>query len=316
MKYNEAIDIILDGGKAYNDIDESIVYYFHKRGGNLIFSEIDEKQLRRTKDYGYGMDAILTRKKIDANWIVAKDGVVYEEYPIGKMHIIEQKVPIDMIKKMLFIKDRTYNQDEPAELEEGGKPWEKTKMPIIADKVNEDWLEKKILCFMNKYLYIRSGMNLKTKQGKCSNRVCPFCLPQEEEKTIPIDELKCPLCNSDNLLITEQEDCVKRYIDQRPEERKCNKCNSIIAAGCPRYALESIPSYCYCLKCWNEMSDEEINRNDHIEEPRDKVTVDDILFIVKAIKENFKEDDEKAVNYWTDSLVSRITYLVSLQEKL
>jgi hypothetical protein len=285
MKYNEAIDMIFDGGEAYNDIDESIVYYFHKRGGNLIFSEIDKKQLRRAKDYGYGMEAILTRKKIDANWIVEKDGVVYEEYPIGKMHIIEQKVPIDMIRKMLFIKDRTYNQDEPAELEEGGKPWEQIKMPIIADEVDEDWLEKKILCFM-KRVYVAGGIERVGR--KEDGRIVEIIKPSLDiVRDFNCEDENCHLCCNEN-------------------DEMCDVC---------------FP--------------QEQPKTDHIEEPRDKVTVEDVLHLINGVvgaeiadtmalfcpnydeetRGKMRKGSSEALEFWGGKLKQKIQYLVSLQEK-
>lgn len=191
MKYNEAIDMIRNGGRATNSKEGKWWIWFAKSYTKTSWPT----RAGEPGDLMVGIDEQIcnvftfnNKYLHDDNWIVEKDGVVYEEYPIGKMRIIEQRVPIDIIKKYFFIKDRIGTEDEPEKLEDNDQKWEEIKMPIIADEVNEDWLEKKMLCFMNKYLYIHSGMNLDIKQGKCSNRACPFCFSQEQPTLVTTDQ--------------------------------------------------------------------------------------------------------------------------------
>lgn len=59
--------------------------------------------------------------------------------------------------------------------------------PIIADKVNEDWLEKKVFCLIKKH----SSEVWKPKEvlGTCCNADCPFCFPEEKPKAEPRDKV-------------------------------------------------------------------------------------------------------------------------------
>lgn len=174
MKYSEAVDMILYGGRC-RVVSPKSPWFVFSEGGHLV-------------SYHDGFALSITKEEFKGDWIVEKDGVVYEEYPIGKMRIIEQRVPIDIIKKYFFIKDRTGTQDEPAELEEGGEPWEGIKMPIIADEVNEDWLEKKMSCFLGRHIRTNPIDNLAMhycEQEDCGISKCPFCFPEEK----PTDEL-------------------------------------------------------------------------------------------------------------------------------
>jgi len=199
MKYNEAIDMILDGGEAYRAGEPGYRYKFESIDGTifLLMSDngggFDEHSLNiRLTEYDFDKD----------DWIVEKDGVVYEEYPgrvisgemivcgwkhnipddfvkvtlyappvelrkipmtesgykkldalleSGNLLIDERGTPLERVLGVKILISRTHDQDEPAELEEGGEPWEEIKMPIIADEVNEDWLEKKMLCFAKRY---------------------------------------------------------------------------------------------------------------------------------------------------------------------
>ncbi len=312
MKYNEAIDMILDGGEAYRRVYPGWRYRF------------DDFELEESGDDGDWNNVtencyFLKEDFTETDWIVDKDGVVYEEYPIGKMHIIEQRVPIDIIKK--YIKDRSGTEGERANLEETGEQWEEIKMPIIADEVNEDWLENKVLCFMTK-VYAAGGISkvIKEKQkgviyhwadSVCLFSNCQFCFPKEKEDHIP--------------------DVSKKV----QEERTCHECGTIILYCEPRYALESVPNYCYCLRCWNEMVDYEKKRNAHIEQPSDKVTVEDILYLINGVigaeigdtmaifcpdyddetRHNMRKGSAEALDSWGGKLKRKLEYLVSLQEK-
>ncbi len=72
MKYNEAIDMILDGGEAYDELYPNEKVKFDKNTDILIM--IDEE--------GEIHDHFCYDKKdfTEKNWIVEKDGVVYEKY--------------------------------------------------------------------------------------------------------------------------------------------------------------------------------------------------------------------------------------------
>lgn len=360
MKYNEAIDMILDGGEVYrNSVPE--YKYFFDQSDSFLYQSVD----------GLEGNPICRFDKGDFkgnDWIVEKDGVVYEEYctfcpdckeamgnskmwpqywicdnndcaknnfnpdldaKMNKYFLFTKDRPhnqdepaeavvyeryecrnkkmkinrrvligLDDIKAIytkvqkkcdlyhadqaaskimadilsewivcqpdapVFIKDRIQEQDEPAELEEGGKPWEEIKMPIIADEVNEDWLEKKMSCFLGRNFECGSNYVAYFKlQDKCGgNKKCPFCFPQEQPK----------------------EDLIKKTIrDMKPihtaKEASENTVKAIM---------------------------EEANKV--LEQPREKVTVEGIIDIIKEFGKS---------SIYNSNLLKRIEYLVSLQEK-
>lgn len=265
MKYNEAIDMILDGGKMHRNSDK--FYYKFSPEGLL-------HQWWKYKNEVCIETSITKNDCITTDWIVEKDGVVYEEKPNGTAITGKFKIPKDMVEEIT----RRRIEDK-----------------IIADEVNEDWLEKKMLCFQDRLRTVPGLERAHTTDRKCQNDECPFCFPQEKK-----------------------------------EERKCNECGSIIPDGRPRYALETIPDYCYCVKCWNEMADNEINKNDHIEESRDMVTAEDMEKLIerysnalslyhKAIvcgDDNMRITEKQTLMRLSRSYLMReIKYLVGLQEK-
>lgn len=244
MKYNEAIDMILDGGmaKCRRWINP---HYFIK------FS--DSGHLAKTCSCSQCGDVNFMFSKIDINgdWIVEKDGVIYAEYPgrailremivggwkrnipdrfikvtlyappvelfkipmtqsgykkldtlleSGNLLIDERGTPLERVRGVKMLKSRTHEQDEPAELEEGGEPWgimtteemrealesQFPPKPIIADKVNEDWLEKKMLCVIRREHFARFNHTTTSfPTAKCNYPKCPFCFPEPKPDHIP-----------------------------------------------------------------------------------------------------------------------------------
>lgn len=72
MKFHEAIDMILAGGETYTKEDKDCRIYFDKRTA-LLCSGYD--------DSGHAEAAHLFKEDlIGDNWIVEKEGIVYEEY--------------------------------------------------------------------------------------------------------------------------------------------------------------------------------------------------------------------------------------------
>lgn len=223
MKYNEAIDMILDGGEAFMR-DDVLYRYSFDSDGFLVMNQQGEEY--KTKP------PVLGKYHIKQDWIVEKDGVVYEEYPEKP-----KKLPADIFKtykenlicpwcssnqmiklgdtlkhacvcrtcgKMChiinaYVKDSTHEQNEPAELEECGEPWERIKMPIIAEEVNEDWLEKKMLCFLTRHIqtdpFDKLAMYYRERKD-CGSRECEFCFPPDHIAGVGnmVEEKACSIC--------------------------------------------------------------------------------------------------------------------------
>lgn len=331
MKYHEAIYMILDGGEAYRrgQRSESLCFRYKR----LV--------LKNAGDAVHPVILLDWFEKTD--WIVEKDGVVYEEYHpfVGKKEwfktfsedvscpqcgskILIKIVPYNTYaclscsyNGLIYIKDRTHAQDEPAELEEDGatpldelyksykelhniineegrkfvkiyaeeqerKTLEEIKMPIIVDEVNEDWLEKKMLCFLlRKRIASWEDGKLelgvyKEKRGTCCRRDCTFCFSDAdtEEKaqgtTVPADKVILYTC---------------------------------IHGTYP------------CEECY-----EKYKKENHIEQPREKVTVEhmgDLLQKIRgiaykrgALRQAWLDADE--MDYVND-FQQKLEYLVSLQ---
>lgn len=354
MKYNDAIDMILDGGKAYTRQTPVYKYMFNKYG--LLCQSLD--------DDNYVAKCAFDKEDFtDNDWIVEKDGVVYEEYPgmvisremivdawkrnipdgfvkvtlysppvelrkipmtesgykkldalleSGDLLIDERGTPLERVREVKILKSRTNKQDEPAELEEGGEHWMSTEeirealeaqfppKPIIADEVNENWLEKKMLCFMNKHLYIHSGMNLEIKQGQCSNRACPFCFPQEQH-------------NPDHIVDAQ---FLEDHVGKMPENghsgvvrekvavETCSVCGESEKLKKCRYKIAGIV---FCEDC--KRNSPEIDSQ--MSEPHKKITVDEMMKLIQDYCYDFYQDFDSE-NYL---LNKNLTYLVSLQEK-
>lgn len=267
MKFHEAIDMILDGGEAYNDFDPSISYYFHKRGFNLIFSEIQKDVLLRNKDYDYGMEATLTAKNIKANWIVEKDGVVYDDPTLLGQLYSSSKALHEAINKcgQDFVKTHAEKQEKEIKMPLNEKyngeihvscPGCKDGLVDLRHTVDEDWLEKKMLCFYRKNTFINPMNNTHysplIRQDNCRNKDCPFCFPQEQPKSDYIPDPERKVCYACGAVM--------------------QKTNTVTLAVPPR-------RICVCPECDSEISCKE---NDYSEDAREKVTVEEIMKQVDA----------------------------------
>lgn len=190
MKYNEAIDMILDGGLAHQKS-------WRENGRDAIGFDIDGwlKRIPAFIDKWHKEDFTAT------DWIVEKDGVVYEEYPLrNKLNNIVSSID----KNKIYLPDL-----------------DEIHLPIIADEVNEEWLEKKMLCFMNKHIYLVAGYPIKLKDRKCSDYECPFCFP--EEKLVTNDE------DSTEAIKALSEGLKARSIDKEETPEKVTAYEHIIA---------------------------------------------------------------------------------------
>jgi hypothetical protein len=189
MKYNEAIDMILDGGEAYRAAFPGWLYRF---------DDFELKESDKNDGWSNEDDSchFLKDDFIENDWIVKKDGVVYEEYPHAKKalcficgepvdngdsgwsFIINSKGDSYRYKHNkcdAYIKDRIGTEDPPAELENNNQKWEKIKMPI---QIDEEWLEKKMRCFIYKITRTDTGGCLYWQpKDKCRVKDCPFCFP-------------------------------------------------------------------------------------------------------------------------------------------
>lgn len=184
MKYNEAIDMILDGGRAY-DPDKDYEYTF-------IFDENILCGFLQMRDYDDVSDSwrnpLFTASNFtETDWIVEKDGVVYEEKPNGTREALAEKnrkalmeiigsleageiYPEDLglHNKKRFMKlyeSWQSKQDKPAQLEESIEPTNDERDHAISmlskrygeleefrRKIEGDWLERKMLCFTRRFL--------------------------------------------------------------------------------------------------------------------------------------------------------------------
>lgn len=182
MKYNEAIDMILDGGRARcKSFRDSTIFLLFGHSGTLIWSNGAYFHLDKTNT---------TR----TDWIVEKDGVVYEEYHpfVGKkdwFKTFSEDVSCphchskDLIKVM--IKDIESALYTCTKCQWQGMFVEPHQ--IIADEVNEDWLEKKVFCLIKKHS--REVWAPKQVLGTCCNAACPFCFPEDKPKEEPREKV-------------------------------------------------------------------------------------------------------------------------------
>lgn len=152
MKYNEAIDMILDGGEAYQRSRRDWVYSFYLSSNGVKY--LGQKNCAN-EDTAYRFDAQFDEMMIEGNdWIVEKDGVVYEEYQICPNAETES------------IKNMFQNGFKHIEIKENGL-------------LNEDWLEKKMLCFLGRHFTgnMHGGV-LFQNRAKCTDKDCQFCFPE------------------------------------------------------------------------------------------------------------------------------------------
>ena len=336
MKYNEAIGMILDGGRATNS---------NEKKWWIWFAQSYTKTSRPTRcgeagDLMVGTDEQIcnvftfNKKHVrEDNWIVEKDGVVYEEYhPFadkkerfktlsedvscpqcgGKMLIrIAPHNTYSCLscsyKGLIYIKDRTGTEDEPAELEDNGQKWEKIKMPIIADKVNEDWLEKKMLCFMKRASIAMSFSRIDDIY---------YLKPEDIIDSFNCETYECHMCCG----IGDQDKICEICF---PDASEKDKAQGTIVPADKVILYTCIHGTYPCEECYEKYKKE----NKHSRQPREKVTVEDILWLLDryvdalSIYHNaLSAGDEPIVEKHTlmslnkHYLMREIKYLVSLQE--
>ena len=187
-------------------------------------------------------------------------------------------------------------EGDPVVLEECDKSYEQIKMPIIADQVNEDWLEKKVLCIVRKHGCNASfgvdDIKFIREEGKCYNADCKFCY-NDKEFGIFLEECK-----------------------------KCYRCNEKTS-----YSLIKCGNHKLCRICYSDISgtyhdfngetqkiDEQFLQDHlgkkpedaHQEQPREKVTVDAVNKMFQSV---IGSNDQRKI----DKLQETIRYLVSLQ---
>lgn len=333
MKYNEAIDMILDGGEAYP-----------KQFPNHKISFIDWLLCSTPPDGGEYVKYIIFSETYirRTDWLVKKDGVVYHELPPVNVSKCGSPICRDIIRNcyecqrdnemcpphnyfrannkcydlsectceygVKFIKDRIHEQDEPAELEESNKlnkelydacanvPWPEN--PVLFDgSVDEDWLEKKMLCFLLRYTIqdSRGGLYLssQSRENKCQN-------PDWCSYCYPKDHIS----DASNMV---------------EKEKKCNydkKQSPYLTTMTPGQALATVLNECF-------------------DQPREKVTVEDILYLINGVVgaeiadtmalfcPNYDEEtrikmrkgSSEALDSWGCKLKQKLEYLVSLQDK-
>lgn len=192
MKYNEAIDMILDGGVARKLRDASKIRF----SDSILVNA-------KTGDPFVCYDFDIT----STEWIVEKDGVVYSEYKEKEMPLNEKyQGPIHL---------NCPNCAEP--------------LMELSQKIDEDWLEKKMLCVMQKIILAADSLTDEAlsfdeitrvrpedlgdlENMDCGHEYCPFCFPKEKEEKKP-----CTCTQANGQIITCAH-CVKWYIEEPPDK--------------------------------------------------------------------------------------------------
>lgn len=156
MKFHEAIDMILDGGKTY--LNKSPYR-------EIYFDETSKILCQGYDDTGHIEAPYLFKDELrNENWIVEKDGVVYEEYPLqDKLNNIVSSID----QNKIYIPDI-----------------DEIHLPIIADKVDEDWLDKKMLCFIRRQFAGFATFSKVAESTRCDSKDCPFCFPEDKSDQI------------------------------------------------------------------------------------------------------------------------------------
>lgn len=319
MKYNEAIDMILDGGRA-QPVNSP------RWTNRAVWIDLNNDGIIR--------DFTLSKEDVLAGWIVEKDGVVYEEYPgkvisreiiadgwrrdipdgfikvtsylsskdlykipmtefgykkldsllaEGDLFLDDIGTPCERVRSAKLIKSRANEQDEPAELEE-------PKQVCI----DEDWLEKKMLCFLSRHVRTNPIHNLAMhycEQEYCGISKCPFCFYEYPK------ESKSPW--QDENLVDKMSECIQENCIVKPKP-------------------DHIP-----------------DASNMVDEPRKKVTVEDILYLINGVvgaeiadtmalfcpnydeetRTKMRKGSAEALYSWGGKLKRKLEYLVSLQDK-
>lgn len=341
MKYNEAIDMILDGGEAYRKGDPIFRFSFQK-SGDFMLRSINNKE-RST--------VICFERKdiIENDWIVEKDGVVYEECPKNYKH--------DRLVKNAF--ERPGVQEAYLEIlrdEMLEKIEMLNRLGSLHEKIEGDWLEKKMLCFMRRHFLLQPNALQFCKI--CRDKDCPFCYKKESNEyyicshgtepceecaqkaglTTKADTVKRPwqenkkfyeqvrsmrgeedkpkqicTCTQANGHTIACHHCVKRYIDEGVEPKGktpdgqqilyTRACNHVEGIG----GIEKCP-ICTPIK----------------EQPREKVTEEELADLINTfVSLHIAASLETKPPYKARTqahdiflqLKQKLTYLISLQEK-
>lgn len=177
-------------------------------------------------------------------------------------------------------------------------------LPIIADEVNEDWLERKMLCLLSRYhllMYVNSDQSkIKKIDNTCENAECPFCFP-EKPKTDRIPDVG---------KMIEENRAVKA--------KKCPKCSENMYE-CNEVKLSQPPKVVYrCAKCDDEKPLEKVTVNEVLDHIADFYTYlhSDAIYSMRNL-------DPLALVQIThlkyaemlNAVKQKLEYLVSLQEK-
>ena len=142
MKYREAIDMILDGGETYRKSRPEYKQKF------MWWSNLCGHYLSKLSGALWSYGFIIDKEDFTAtDWIVEKDGVVYEEYQMPTKTLVGA---------------------DPVELN--------TACQI---QIDEDWLEKKMLCFMRRHFLLEPNALQFCKS--CRDKDCPFCFPADKD---------------------------------------------------------------------------------------------------------------------------------------
>lgn len=309
MKYNEAIDMILDGGEAYRKgkleykqtfiwCDNLCGHYLHRLSGAL---------------WKYGF--IIDKEDFTAtDWIVEKDGVVYEEKPISCC-ICKEDVGREAHESTISLEGMVYNtmhsscRSKAGKALTGGEPIAPPTPPKIT--IDEDWLEKKMLCFI---LRMRLPGNPGVKESKykavpgtCRDTDCPFCFPEDKPERKVTASPYAPK-NFEQVFGIKPENPHPDTIDFLD----CERCGMSMYK-CNEMKLSLPPQAVY--RCPNCDDKEDIT-------PPENVTVSDLMSFVDYFMRSAYTRGKYQMNYMPDTeheelatLKQKLTYLVSLQEK-
>lgn len=184
MKCNEAFDMIFNGGEAVlpsREYSKDYRLHFNEDGVLCV------PRVEHTKSAPVLHKADLKRD----DWIVEKDGVIYEEY-VNEEERKEQGICAICLKTH---KRFACAQNKLEELKEIGKRLTAGHgiefVPSPQVSIDEDCLEAKMLCFVRRYNNEYGAFDKVT----CGKSGCQFCFPDvsKEDKTqgttIPTDKV-------------------------------------------------------------------------------------------------------------------------------
>lgn len=291
MKYNEAIDMILDGGEAYT---ASISYYKYFFKDARLHSKFDGDTSDRCE--------FITDYFTENDWIVEKDGVVYKEY-VNEEERKEQGICAICLKTH---KRFACAQNKLEELKEIGKRLTAGHgiefAPSSMFSIDEDWLEAKMLCFMK-----RLGVATIYKQDYEEDEIDDLSCNTIENIARQCSDDNCQFCFSSDHI----PDAGNMVENDRPEHKQKE---TILLAD--KAILYTCTHGTYpCEECY-----EKYKKENHSEQPREKVTIECIVDIVKYLCEEanallYSDDVFHLIKFRTpyEDLVKKLEYLVSLQ---